>query len=206
MRVRHGVGDGSDIGRIKRQQAFIGALVAKVLSSGTLTRFDRLVRFLNAATKGLTTDIASIKDMAKVGLQFQDIGLKRIRFITVPVRLQHRPARPGRVDRGRRRPCGTASTTTSRSASCATARSAPTRCRAAARVRLRQQLDDRSPSDDESSSSTPRRPTPTRPSTTESPSDGESSSTASPSDGATDDSSDGVDATSDDLDFAGLCS
>ena len=58
VRVRHGVGDGSDIGRIKRQQAFIGALVAKVLSSGTLTRFDRLVRFLNAATKGLTTDIA----------------------------------------------------------------------------------------------------------------------------------------------------
>src|SRR3954453_3519939 len=96
VRVRHGVGDGSDIGRIKRQQAFIGALVAKVLSSGTLTRFDRLVRFLNAATKGLTTDIPSIKDMAKVGLQFQGIGLKRIRFITVP--FVDSPAQPGRVE------------------------------------------------------------------------------------------------------------
>ncbi|HRK45756.1 MAG TPA: LCP family protein, partial [Nocardioides sp.] len=96
VRVRHGVGDGSDIGRIKRQQAFIGALVAKVLSSGTLTRFDRLVRFLNAATKGLTTDIANIKEMAKIGLQFQDIGLKRIRFITVP--FVYSTSQPGRVE------------------------------------------------------------------------------------------------------------
>jgi LCP family protein required for cell wall assembly len=96
VRVRHGVGDGSDIGRIKRQQAFIGALVAKVLSSGTLTRFDRLVRFLNAATQGLTTDIANIKDMAKIGLQFQDIGLKKIRFITVP--FVYSQSQPGRVE------------------------------------------------------------------------------------------------------------
>src|SRR3954470_16613793 len=96
VRVRHGVGDGSDIGRIKRQQAFIGALVAKVLSSGTLTRFDRLVRFLNAATKSLTTDIPNIKDMALVGLQFKHIGLKRIRFITVP--FVYSTAQPSRVE------------------------------------------------------------------------------------------------------------
>ena len=84
VRVRHGVGDGSDIGRIKRQQAFIGALVAKVLSGDTMTRPDRLVRFLSAATQGLTTNSPSIKEMAEVGYQFKDIGLKRIRFITVP--------------------------------------------------------------------------------------------------------------------------
>ena len=96
VRVRHGVGDGSDIGRIKRQQAFIAALAEKVLSGGTLTRFDRLVRFLNAATKSLTTDIPNIKEMAKVGLQFKDIGLKRIRFITVP--FVYSTAQPGRVE------------------------------------------------------------------------------------------------------------
>src|SRR4051794_28786401 len=96
VRVRHGVGDGSDIGRIKRQQAFIGALIAKVLSSGTLTRIDRLVPFLNAATKSLTTDIPNIKEMAKVGLQFKNIGLKRIRFITVP--FVYSTAQPGRVE------------------------------------------------------------------------------------------------------------
>lgn len=96
VRVRHGVGDGSDIGRIKRQQAFIAALTEKVVSGGTLARFDRLVRFLNAATKSLTTDIPNIKEMAKVGLQFKNIGLKRIRFITVP--FEYSTAQPGRVE------------------------------------------------------------------------------------------------------------
>ena len=64
VRVRHGVGDGSDIGRIKRQQAFIASMVRRWSPAGTLARFDRLVRFLNAATKSLTTDIPNIKDMA----------------------------------------------------------------------------------------------------------------------------------------------
>ena len=57
---------------------------------------DRLVRFLNAATASLTTDIPNIKEIAKVGLQFQDIGLKRIRFITVP--FVYSSAQPGRVE------------------------------------------------------------------------------------------------------------
>jgi len=195
VRVRHGVGDGSDIGRIKRQQAFIGALVAKVLSSGTLTRFDRLVRFLNAATKSLTTDIPNIKDMALVGLQFKHIGLKRIRFITVP--FVYSTAQPGRVewtsdadtlwDRIKYdKPLGklrdgsiganqvpSSGTTSSSTSSTGT----------------------ESPSGDESPSGTSS-PSGSESSTTESPSD-----SSSPSDG----SSDGVDATSDDLAFAGLC-
>ena len=85
VRVRHGVGDGSDLSRIKRQQAFIAALAARVVDGGTLARVDRLFGFLNAATKSLTTDIANIKDIADIGRQFEDIGLSRIRFITVPV-------------------------------------------------------------------------------------------------------------------------
>ena len=96
VRVRHGVGDGSDIGRIKRQQAFIASMVSRVVSAGVLARPDRLIRFLNAATKSLTTDIKSIKDIADVGLQFKDIGLKRIRFITVP--FVYSTAQPGRVE------------------------------------------------------------------------------------------------------------
>jgi LCP family protein required for cell wall assembly len=198
VRVRHGVGDGSDIGRIKRQQAFIGALVAKVLSSGTLTRFDRLVRFLNAATKSLTTDIPSIKEMALVGLQFKHIGLKRIRFLTVP--FVYSTAQPGRVewtsdaqtlwDRikydkplGKLRdgsiganqvPSNTASGSTSSSST-----------------------DSPSSSDDSTGTSSPSDDESSTGSSTESP-----SGTSSPSD----DSSDGVDASSDDLAFAGLCS
>jgi LCP family protein required for cell wall assembly len=96
VRVRHGVGDGSDIGRIKRQQTFIGSMVSRVLSGGVLARPDRLIRFLNAATKSLTTDIPNIKAIADIGLQFKDIGLKRIRFITPP--FEYSTEQPGRVE------------------------------------------------------------------------------------------------------------
>ena len=112
------VGDGTDIGRIKRQQAFIAAMADKVISAGTLTRPDRLVRFLDAATKSLTTDIPNIKEIAKVGLQFQDIGLDNDPVHHRAVRLQHRPARPRRLDRRTPTRCGSGSPTTSRSASC----------------------------------------------------------------------------------------
>lgn len=96
VRVRHGVGDGSDIGRIARQQAFIAAMAEKVVSGGVLARPDRLIRFLNAATKSLTTDIPNIKEIAKIGLQFQGIGLSRIRFITAP--FVYSTEQPGRVE------------------------------------------------------------------------------------------------------------
>ena len=156
VRVRHGVGDGSDIGRIKRQQAFIAALVEKVISGGTLTRFDRLVRFLNAATKSLTTDIPNIKEMAKVGLQFKNIGLKRIRFITVP--FVYSTAQPGRVewtedaDTLWERIC-----TTSRSASSGSAPSVPTRRPAAAARPAPLGSDSASPSEARARAATSRR-------------------------------------------------
>ncbi len=96
IRIRYGVGDGTDLGRIKRQQAFIAALAEQVIDSGKLARVDQLVRFLNAATKSLTTDIPNVKVLAELGLQLKDIGPSRIRFITVPNQLS--VARPGRVE------------------------------------------------------------------------------------------------------------
>jgi LCP family protein required for cell wall assembly len=180
VRVRHGVGDGSDIGRIKRQQAFIGALVAKVLSSGTLTRFDRLVRFLNAATKSLTTDIPNIKEMALVGLQFKHIGLKRIRFITVP--FVYSTAQPGRVE---------------------WTSDADTLWKRIANDQPLGKLREGSIGADQVPSGSPSSSGSASPGdSTESPSGSESpSGTGSPSD----EPSDGVGASSDDLSFAGLC-
>ena len=84
VRARYTLGDGSDISRIKRQQAFIAAMVHKVFSAGTFARPDHLIGFLNAATKSLTTDITSVIKMAKVGMGFKNIGLDNIKFITVP--------------------------------------------------------------------------------------------------------------------------
>lgn len=97
VRVRHVEGtDGSDLGRITRQQAFIAAMANKVISGSILARPDQLIGFLNAATKSLTTDIENIGRMARIGYEFKDTGLKRIQFITVP--WQYAPSDPNRVE------------------------------------------------------------------------------------------------------------
>ena len=86
VRVRYNIGDGSDLGRIKRQQAFIASMVNKVVSAGTLANPARVVSFLNAATKSLTVDegLQNVTKIAQLALEFQDIGLGNIQFVTVP--------------------------------------------------------------------------------------------------------------------------
>ncbi len=98
VRARYTLGDGSDIGRVKRQQAFIAAMANKVVSNGVLARVDRLVPFLNSATKSLVVDkeMGNLIQIAKVGLGFKNIGLDNIKFITVP--FQYSTAQPGRVE------------------------------------------------------------------------------------------------------------
>lgn len=86
VRERYVVGNGSDIGRMKRQQAFIASMAHQVVTAGTLARPDHLVRFLDAATKSLTVDedMGSLVKIAELGGQFKDIGLDNIKFITIP--------------------------------------------------------------------------------------------------------------------------
>lgn len=76
----------NDISRIRRQQEFIGALVREVKSAGTLTRLDKVVKFLEAATKSLTTDeeFASVTRLGRVAMQLQSIGLEQVKFVTLP--------------------------------------------------------------------------------------------------------------------------
>jgi LCP family protein required for cell wall assembly len=56
VRARYGVGDGSDIGRIKDQQLFISAVIRKATSAGLLVNIPALYSFLDAATKSIRTD------------------------------------------------------------------------------------------------------------------------------------------------------
>lgn len=97
VRVRYRVGDGSDTSRVKRQQAFIASMANKVISADTLARPDRTVKFLNAATKSLTVDrgLKNVLKIADVAVQFKDIGLDRIQFITVPWGTD--PTNPNRI-------------------------------------------------------------------------------------------------------------
>ncbi|ABL80309.1 MULTISPECIES: LCP family protein [unclassified Nocardioides] len=86
VRERYVVGNGSDIGRMKRQQAFIGSMAHQVVTAGTLARPDHLVGFLNAATQSLTVDpgLENVWKIAKLGVEFKGIGLDNIQFITIP--------------------------------------------------------------------------------------------------------------------------
>jgi LCP family protein required for cell wall assembly len=87
VRVRHDIGAPTgDIGRMKRQQAFISAMISKVVSAGTLTNPVRLYKFLDAATSSLSTDsgFAHLAELASLGNSLKDIGLDRVQFITAP--------------------------------------------------------------------------------------------------------------------------
>ncbi|WP_432493737.1 LCP family protein [Kineococcus gypseus] len=86
-RVRYGVGDGSDISRIDRQQALMSSIVQKVTSSETLLRPDRLYGFLNAATRSVTTDpgLADFGRLAELARGLQQLPADGVRFVTVPV-------------------------------------------------------------------------------------------------------------------------
>ncbi|HZB32043.1 MAG TPA: LCP family protein, partial [Streptosporangiaceae bacterium] len=82
---RHGLGDGSDLSRIKRQQQFLGSVANKALSAGVLANPGKLARLLNAGTKSLTTDESlDVPSMLRLGQSLQGITSGRIRFITVP--------------------------------------------------------------------------------------------------------------------------
>ncbi|MCW2783499.1 MAG: LytR family transcriptional regulator [Marmoricola sp.] len=99
VRVRHDIGAPTgDIGRMKRQQSFLSAMIKKVVSAGTLANPIRLFNFLKAATKSLTTDqaFASLKTMASLGKQLESVGLSHVQFITVP--WQPYPPDPNRVE------------------------------------------------------------------------------------------------------------
>jgi LCP family protein required for cell wall assembly len=86
VRVRHDLGDGSDLSRAKRQQAFIASMANKIVSADTLARPDRLLFFLNAATKSLEVDkkLDSVTKLADLGTEFVGIGLDKVQFFTIP--------------------------------------------------------------------------------------------------------------------------
>ena len=87
VRVRHEISDNGDIGRMKRQQAFLAAMVNKAVSAGTLMNPARLLKFLDAGTKSLTTDpgLAKLRDLYDIASEVRDIGLSKVQFFTVPI-------------------------------------------------------------------------------------------------------------------------
>ncbi|MBK5307366.1 MAG: LCP family protein [Frankiaceae bacterium] len=85
VRQRKGL-PGGDIDRIKRQQQFIGAIIRKVLSAGTLANPFKLNGFLNVATSSLQADegldFATLRTLA---LRMRNVGAGNVVFATIPI-------------------------------------------------------------------------------------------------------------------------
>jgi LCP family protein required for cell wall assembly len=85
VRQRHGLQNG-DIDRIKRQQQFIGAMVRKVLSAGTLANPLKLNGFLNVATSSLKADEGlDFKQLRTLALRMRNLGAGNVIFATIPL-------------------------------------------------------------------------------------------------------------------------
>ncbi|MFF8309457.1 LCP family protein [Streptomyces lydicus] len=84
VRTRYSVGDGSDLGRIGRQQEFMKALGAKAQEK--LTSPGELYDFLDSATRSITTDndLAGLKQLYDLAATVKDIPSDRLTFLTVP--------------------------------------------------------------------------------------------------------------------------
>jgi LCP family protein required for cell wall assembly len=86
LRSRHGVGDGSDLGRISSQQVFLSSLVRTVKSNDTLTNFTKLFRLATAASQNMTlsNSLKNVNTMASLALVLRGIPLDRITFVQYP--------------------------------------------------------------------------------------------------------------------------
>ncbi len=96
LRARYGFGDNSDIGRMKRQQAFLSSMIRKIQSQGF--SLPTLLPLADAATRSLTVDegLGTAMKLVDFAQSLQQIKLSDITFVTAPWRFS--VVEKGRVD------------------------------------------------------------------------------------------------------------
>ncbi|MET7760758.1 LCP family protein [Streptomyces sp. NPDC005393] len=97
VRTRHGIGDGSDLGRIKLQQAFVKALLDQIKHVDLFGNPQKLYDLADTSTKALTTDsdLASVSKLRGFAESLKGIGSGDMKMTTLPV--QYDPQNPARV-------------------------------------------------------------------------------------------------------------
>lgn len=96
-RTRHGIGDGSDLGRIGLQQKLVKALLEQIAATDLLTDPARLYRVADAVTASLTTDtgLDSLSELSSLGRSLKGITADRTKTVMMPVVTA--PSDPNRV-------------------------------------------------------------------------------------------------------------
>lgn len=102
LRTRHGFENGSDLGRIRSQQAFMASLARKITSEQTLSNPVSVYSLADAATKNLTVDsnLASIPALVGLAREVRTIDPAKITFVMLPV--EEYPEDPNRVQPNKR--------------------------------------------------------------------------------------------------------
>ena len=85
-RVRHGIGDGSDISRIGRQQDFLSSIIRAATDKGLLLDPTKLYSVLSAVTGSLTTDpeMGKFDFEQQLATSLSSIPTSKITLLTVP--------------------------------------------------------------------------------------------------------------------------
>ncbi|MFG3223509.1 LCP family protein [Kitasatospora sp. NPDC048194] len=97
VRTRHGVGDGSDLGRIELQKQMVKSLLRQAGGVGLLSDPVKLWSIGDTMTRSVTTDSALGSVNALVGLvqELKGIGPDQLTMVTLPV--EAAPGDPNRV-------------------------------------------------------------------------------------------------------------
>jgi anionic cell wall polymer biosynthesis LytR-Cps2A-Psr (LCP) family protein len=75
-----------DLGRMQRQQQFMGAVLRKVTSTGVLLNPIKLVNFFNAAIATVKTDSELSKsDLLTLAQQMKNLSPSKMRTLTIPL-------------------------------------------------------------------------------------------------------------------------
>ncbi|MGZ0712549.1 LCP family protein (plasmid) [Coraliomargarita sp. W4R53] len=91
LRIRHGIGDGSDLGRISNQQQFMSSMVRKLQSQSVLSNPATLLNLANTAVKQvseeqlvLSQSLTNPSLMVQIAMAMKDIAYEDIVFVQYP--------------------------------------------------------------------------------------------------------------------------
>jgi LCP family protein required for cell wall assembly len=85
-RTRHGIGDGSDLGRIGLQQTLVKALLTQISANDLLTDPTKLYEVTDAVTDSLTTDtgLDSLSELISLGESLKGLSADKVTTVTMP--------------------------------------------------------------------------------------------------------------------------
>jgi LCP family protein required for cell wall assembly len=76
-----------DLGRMKRQQEFAGAMLRKATSAGVLLNPVKMIDFINSALDSVVTDEGlSQRDLLTLGKQLRNLSASSVRTLTIPLK------------------------------------------------------------------------------------------------------------------------